>query len=226
MTIVAGALGVSVGTVGRLSSGSGDFATRLRAGRDITTRRARRICQWLSNHWPAGAAWPADIPQPEPGSPATKSVTQTADCQIPDPGASVRRPPNRQIADPAATIRALRDRRVHLAMTGDHDAADAAWDKARAIAIRLHPPTKQIASAAALCAFVRCRRHDYDNAVRRYAGRPRRLPRKRTKTAAIVKLLRESGDVRFQRPIDPVADRAAKESLGLLWGARMSRNPA
>ena len=232
MAMLAAARGVSVGTVGRKASGSGDFAGRLRAGGDITTGRARRVCQWLSNHWPAGAVWPADIPQPEPepepepGAPATESVKQTAQCQITDPGASVRRPPNRQIADPAATVRALLDRCVHLTMAGDHDAADAVRDKARAIAILLHPVTKQIASAAALCTLIGCRRHAYDNAVRRYAGRPRRMPRNRTETAAIVRLLRGSGDVRFLRSADAVADAAAKESLGRLWGARMSRNPA
>lgn len=50
----------------RLASGSGDMHTRLVAGRDITTRRAARIVQWLSDHWPDGAVWPRDIPRPPP----------------------------------------------------------------------------------------------------------------------------------------------------------------
>ena len=55
-------------TLGRLASGSGDFYARLKQGHDLTTRRAARVTQWFSNHWPAGAEWPADIPRPEPTS--------------------------------------------------------------------------------------------------------------------------------------------------------------
>ena len=55
-------------TVSRLASGSGQTLYRLRHGRDITTRRAERIIQWLSDHWPEGAEWPADIPRPTPNA--------------------------------------------------------------------------------------------------------------------------------------------------------------
>lgn len=37
---------------------------RLRAGHRITTGRAARALQWLSENWPEGLAWPADIPRP------------------------------------------------------------------------------------------------------------------------------------------------------------------
>lgn len=53
-------------TIGRYSAGSGDFYSRLVAGHDLTTRRADRVVQWLSDHWPADLAWPADIPHPAP----------------------------------------------------------------------------------------------------------------------------------------------------------------
>lgn len=56
----------SPGTIGRWAAGSGDFTPRLRRGHDVTTRRAERVVQWLSDHWPADAEWPDDIPRPEP----------------------------------------------------------------------------------------------------------------------------------------------------------------
>ena len=56
----------SVHTIGRYSAGSGDFYSRLVAGHDLTTRRADRVIQWLSDHWPADLAWPSDIPKPPP----------------------------------------------------------------------------------------------------------------------------------------------------------------
>ena len=56
-------------TMSRRCSGSGDLHARLRAGRDITSRRAERIAQWLSDHWPADLDWPADIPRPAPNHP-------------------------------------------------------------------------------------------------------------------------------------------------------------
>ena len=59
-------MGRSPHTVGRLASGDGRLYHRLAAGRDITTRRAARVVQWLSDHWPAGAEWPSDIPRPAP----------------------------------------------------------------------------------------------------------------------------------------------------------------
>lgn len=57
---------LSVHTVGRYAGGSGDFYSRLSEGHDITTRRAARVAQWLSDHWPDGAEWPSDIPRPAP----------------------------------------------------------------------------------------------------------------------------------------------------------------
>lgn len=67
----AGASGRSPHTVGRLASGSGDFYARLTRGHDLTTRRADRVIRYLSEQWPSGAEWPADIPRPDaPPAPA------------------------------------------------------------------------------------------------------------------------------------------------------------
>ena len=56
--------GRSVSTVSRHATGSGDTVARLRRGGDITTRRAERAIRFLSDNWPDGIAWPADIPRP------------------------------------------------------------------------------------------------------------------------------------------------------------------
>lgn len=55
--------------VGYMCAGSGDFYSRLVAGRDVTTRRSRRVIEWFSDHWPEGLDWPADIPRPVPNPP-------------------------------------------------------------------------------------------------------------------------------------------------------------
>ena len=62
----AEAAGCAPSTMSRRCGGSGDIYARLLAGRDITGRRAERIMQWLSDHWPADLEWPVDIPRPAP----------------------------------------------------------------------------------------------------------------------------------------------------------------
>lgn len=52
-------------TVSRLATGSGMTIERLRNGAAITTRRLGASFVWLSDHWPEGLEWPADIPRPE-----------------------------------------------------------------------------------------------------------------------------------------------------------------
>ncbi|MCY4028814.1 MAG: hypothetical protein OXH75_21150 [Acidobacteria bacterium] len=59
----------SVSTVSRRATGSGDTIARLRRGRSITTRRAERAFQYLSEHWPEPIEWPAHIPRPAPRRP-------------------------------------------------------------------------------------------------------------------------------------------------------------
>ncbi len=57
--------GLKMSSVSTYMSGSGDTLKRLIAGRDLTTKKAHRLVLWLSAHWPADLAWPADIPRPE-----------------------------------------------------------------------------------------------------------------------------------------------------------------
>ena len=61
-------------TIGRLAAGSGDFYIRLKRGHDITTRRADRFAQWLSDHWPSDLDWPAEIPRPPRSAEAKKGA--------------------------------------------------------------------------------------------------------------------------------------------------------
>lgn len=72
ITLYSAAADRSENTIARLSSGDGRTAVRLKAGCDITTRRAARIAQWFSDNWPVGLPWPQDIPRPpaSPDSPA------------------------------------------------------------------------------------------------------------------------------------------------------------
>jgi hypothetical protein len=39
--------------------------SQIRAGADIGIRRAEEAVRWLSENWPEGAEWPADVPRPE-----------------------------------------------------------------------------------------------------------------------------------------------------------------
>lgn len=39
---------------------------RLEQGFDIQVTRYERAMQWLSDRWPDGVAWPADVPRPAP----------------------------------------------------------------------------------------------------------------------------------------------------------------
>ncbi len=57
--------GISLSTLGRKTANHGLFFKRLQAGHDLTTRRAERVVQYLSDHWPDGLEWPGDIPRPE-----------------------------------------------------------------------------------------------------------------------------------------------------------------
>lgn len=64
MDRLAAATGRSPRTISRLTAGSGDVYDRLKAGRDITIRRASRIIRSLSDRWPADIDWPPEIPRP------------------------------------------------------------------------------------------------------------------------------------------------------------------
>lgn len=55
---------ISAARASTLVFGDGKVLTRLADGRDLTTRRLETAMQWFSDHWPEGAAWPADVPRP------------------------------------------------------------------------------------------------------------------------------------------------------------------
>ena len=177
----ASARGLTVATVSLYAAGQGRLFERLRNGASITTRRAARIVQWFSDHWPGDAAWPADIPRPAPS-----------------PDSPAARPPE-PVDDPlAATVAALED--VDAAMLADDwDAARRHEDRMFAAALTLRPDGC-LASVEALCRALRVRRTVVDDVVRRYAdgrggGRPRS---QKSDTARVLAALVQSGDVRFQ----------------------------
>ncbi len=64
--LYASARGLTVSTVSTYATAHGDTHARLARGHDITTRRAARVVQWFSDHWPAGVDWPPDIDRPAP----------------------------------------------------------------------------------------------------------------------------------------------------------------
>ena len=57
--------GITMKTLGTYAAGHGHFFERLAVGR-VTIRRTAQVLQWFSDHWPAGLAWPSDIPRPLP----------------------------------------------------------------------------------------------------------------------------------------------------------------
>ena len=60
--------GWTLSTLSTYAAGAGDFYGRLKRGHDVTTRRAARVAQWLSDYWPSDLEWPSDIPRPAPSS--------------------------------------------------------------------------------------------------------------------------------------------------------------
>ncbi|MCY4548166.1 MAG: hypothetical protein OXC28_07350 [Defluviicoccus sp.] len=65
--IYAEARNITMGSLGTYLVRDAYFFDRLATGR-VTIRRAERALQWLSDHWPAGLDWPADIERPPPGA--------------------------------------------------------------------------------------------------------------------------------------------------------------
>ena len=180
----AAAVGRAPTTVSLAVASSGGLYGRLRDGHDITSRRATRIARWLSDHWPAGAEWPADIPRPMP-RPAGAAASQPA---APAP-----------VASPREAVRAARARRDEASDIGDWAAARRWQAAAMAAAVQLDD-RGQILDPTALCEALAVRRYIYDDVVRRYIGRPERRPRPGRSTARVVEALRAAGDVRFTQP--------------------------
>ena len=66
--IFAAHKGLTPTTVSSYITGSGDTFTRLELGRTMTVRRLADLFQKFSDQWPSNAAWPSDIPRPEPSA--------------------------------------------------------------------------------------------------------------------------------------------------------------
>lgn len=64
----AAAIGRSEARVATIVFGAGNALSRLRSGADMGSERVHDGIQWFSDHWPADAAWPADVPRPTPSS--------------------------------------------------------------------------------------------------------------------------------------------------------------
>lgn len=64
--------GLSISTVSRHATGSGDTVARLQRGGTMTIKRFDRAVGFLSDNWPDSVAWPADIPRPGSSRRASK----------------------------------------------------------------------------------------------------------------------------------------------------------
>ena len=172
------------------AAGQARLVDRLARGHDITTRRAARIAQWLSDHWPTGAEWPPDIPRPDPspGAPAAAAPT-------PPPG------------DPVEVVKALRERKGELMDVMDHG-QPIDWDAMQRTELQMLSAALrtdgngEIASPNALCLALGVDRRVYDDVVFHYAGarggakRPRGADSDRRR---VFDALIDAGDVRFAR---------------------------
>lgn len=69
MAAYAAAADVPISTASKRAAGTASTIARLQHGGGITDRRYAAVARWFSDHWPAGAEWPAEVPRPAP-SPA------------------------------------------------------------------------------------------------------------------------------------------------------------
>ena len=64
--IYAAAEKVDLSTVSWRVFGDTKKFAALDGGADLVTKRYREARQWFSDHWPAEAIWPHDVPRPDP----------------------------------------------------------------------------------------------------------------------------------------------------------------
>ena len=186
ITIAATARGMTPNTMSLHATGSGDTHKRLVGGHDITSRRAARIVQWLSDHWPPGAEWPADIPRPVPAPDSPAASLPAA-------------PPAPPGEDPPASVRRLRARRSEL-----YDVSPLPVDRIERVEAQMYTvalalrPDGQVASPAAVCLALGTPRYVFDDVLRRYRdGAGGRKPRTGSACARMLVALVGAGDVRF-----------------------------
>lgn len=77
----AAARKVSDARASTLIFGDGSRVKHLRHGGDMGVRRIQRALHWLSDNWPNGADWPADIARPEIHAPSPGVTTAGDDAR-------------------------------------------------------------------------------------------------------------------------------------------------
>ena len=181
--------GMTRSTVSTYMTGSGATFRRLEEGRSITLRRANRILQNFSDHWPAELAWPEGIerPAPSPDSPAAQSVLGG---------------PEYRNDTSVAKLLAYREQ---LLAQDDYVRAAHVQEAAIAAASVLDARGR-IVRPNDLCAALEVPRYVYDQVIRHYAdGKPRqdRFPRRarfgQSPSEQMLRTLTASGDVRFAK---------------------------
>ena len=168
----AGGRCLSESYASRLLTGNGDTIRRIDSGTSLTSRRAARIVQEASDHWPVEATWPAGIPRPTPAPP---------------PG------------DPDEVVTELRTRRLDFSDPSKHNRSNwAAVENCTLLmmvaATQLNPDG-EIASPNALCDALGVDRGVYYKAVA--AAKRGEQPDEGSDRRQVFDALVDAGDVRF-----------------------------
>lgn len=64
--VYCAATGLAEATISTKLFNDGKRIETVRSGGDLGAEKATRAIEWLSNHWPADAIWPHDVPRPDP----------------------------------------------------------------------------------------------------------------------------------------------------------------
>lgn len=178
----AAARNIATSTLARIATGSSTWFDRCVTGR-VTIRSAMAVVQWLSDHWPMGLEWPADIERPDCSSDsvATALVGRSASSD-----------------DLLRAVKLAKRRMFAAVQRGDWPDVRRAESEMLAAGMRL-ASSGRIASPAAFCRVLGVRRSVYDDVVRRYrdetgAGR---WPRPGSRCDRVLAALASVGDVRF-----------------------------
>ena len=178
----AAARRIATSTLARVATGSSTWFDRCETGR-VTIRSAIAVVRWLSDHWPRGLEWPADIVRPD---------------GAPDSGAPALMGPPASPDDPLGAVKEAKRRMFAAVRRGDWPAARRAESDMLAAGMRLDS-SGQIASPEAFCRALGVRRRVYDDVIRRYrdetgAGR---WPRAGNHCDRVLTALTSAEDVRF-----------------------------
>ena len=182
---------------------------RLCSGADITTRRATRIVQWFSDHWPTDLEWPADIPRPDP-APDSPACATVASSGIPTKAAldkqvkQTMRPWLVGVAQLRRAIPGTPPPFVEMQAIQSRALAQASVLNARG----------QIVSPLALCTALDLPLATYYHIASKYKDKPGRdvplPPRPGTQGREMLDALVATGDVRFGGRRDKVAAISAR----------------